>query len=80
VNRDAVDRLFRECDYTIFNFKDRSFSEQLSYLGSASIIVMEAGSSICNLLFCRPSTRIGEHRLQLDTEILMNFLGASEAL
>jgi hypothetical protein len=67
-NRDEVEALFRARGFHVADFGRLPMREQLRHLRAARTVVMEAGSSMYGLLFCRPGTRLGELTNEAPTE------------
>jgi len=59
-NRTEIEDFFQRQGFSILDFNELSMLEQLTHWRAARTVVMEAGSSIYGLLFCRPGTCIGE--------------------
>ncbi len=60
VNREEVESFFRNQGYAVLNFNEVPMLEQLRYMRTARTIVIEAGSSIYGVMFCRSGTHVGE--------------------
>ena len=58
-NRTEVERYFEGRGFTVINPAQLGFIEQLRYLRRASMVVLEAGSSVFSLLYGRPGMKIG---------------------
>jgi hypothetical protein len=57
--RTEVERFFEGRGFTVVNPGQLGFVEQLRHLRRASTVILEAGSSVFSLLYCRPGARIG---------------------
>jgi hypothetical protein len=58
-NRAEIEARFWARGYTVLDLAELTFVEQLRFLRAASIVVLEAGSSVYSLLYCRKGVRIG---------------------
>ena len=59
-NIDEVCKLLKEDKFDILKLSNLSFEEQIHYFSNAKIIIGAHGAGLCNLIFCKPKTKIVE--------------------
>lgn len=57
-NQDEVAQLLHSFDFSIIFLEDLSFSEQVSYIQGADIIISPSGAGLANLVFAKEGTQV----------------------
>lgn len=59
-NLDEVYDLLKKNKFEILKLSNFSFEDQINYFNNAKIIIGAHGAGLCNLIFCRPKTKVIE--------------------